>query len=211
MMSRIAIQETVPWKQRFMALLPTILNCLGLAFRELGAEAKSEAIQEGVANSFVAYSQLVERGKESVAFATVLARYAIRHVRIGRLVGGNLNSSDVSSSYAQKKKRFRLGRLDRFDPQEGCWKEAIIEDLRTPVADQACFRVDFPAWLSTLPRRDRKIAEALAAGHRTTDIARRFRLTLGRISQLRREFERSWLAFHGEDAESERMALLVAA
>ena len=59
--------------------------------------------------------------------------------------------------------------------------------------------------------RDRKIAEALADGHRATDIAVRFGLTLGRVSQLRREFEKSWLAFHGEEAESERMALLTAA
>ena len=43
------------------------------------------------------------------------------------------------------------------------------------------------------------------------NIAVRFGLTLGRVSQLRREFEKSWLAFHGDEAEREGMALLTAA
>jgi hypothetical protein len=51
----------------------------------------------------------------------------------------------------------------------------------------------------------------LAAGERTTDVARRFGVSLARISQLRRELERSWLAFQGEEAEREQMELLAAA
>ena len=47
-------------------------------------------------------------------------------------------------------------------------------------------------------------------GVNAADIAVRIGLTLGRVSQLRREFEKSWSAFHGEEAESERMELLVA-
>ena len=45
----------------------------------------------------------------------------------------------------------------------------------------------------------------LAEGGRTIDVAKRFGVSLARISQLRREFERSWLAFHGEEAEREQM------
>jgi hypothetical protein len=211
MLARFEVQETVPWRQRFVIMLPSILKCLGIAFRTLTSEARSEAIQEGVANTYVAYHQLVKRGKENLAFASVLARFAVSQIRAGRRVGGRLNAQDVSSSYAQTRKKFQMGRLDHFDPVEGLWKEAIVEDCRTPPADQACFRIDFSQWLDTLPPRDRRIAEALADGHRTTDIAVRFGLTLGRVSQLRRELEKSWLAFHGEEAESKRMELLVAA
>ena len=211
MIARIEVQETIPWRQRFVAMLPQIVSYVARAFRTLRPEERGEAVQEAVAGAFTAYAGLVERGKEHLAFPTVLGKYAVSQIRAGRLVGGQLNAQDISSRYCQIRKRFRLGRLDRFDPAEGCWKEAIVVDLKTPVADQACFRVDFPAWLKTLPRRDRKVAEALAEGHRTTDVARRFGLTLGRVSQLRREFERSWLAFHGEEAESEQMELLQAA
>jgi hypothetical protein len=212
MMARFEVQEMVPWKQRFLAMLPCVLRFLGMAFRMLPPEAKSEAVQEGVVNSFFAYSQLVKRGKENLAFGSVLARFAVSQIRAGRRVGGRLNVQDISSAYAQKRKRFRLERLDRFDPTEGCWKEAVVEDYRTPVADQACFRIDFLKWLESLPPRDRKIAAALADGNRTTDVARRFGFTPGRVSQLRRKFERSWLEFHGEEAaESQRMELLQAA
>ena len=199
------------WQEGFVALLPMILRYVAPAFRTLSPDAKAEAVQECVANACVAYVRLVERGKESMAFATVLARYAIAQVRTGRRVGGQLNVKDVTSNYAQYRKRFNVSRLDRFDPTESCWKEAVVEDYRTPVADQACFRLDFPAWLKTLPPRERKIARALAEGGRTTDVARRFGVSLARISQLRREFERSWLAFHGEEAEREQMELLAAA
>lgn len=199
------------WQQRFLALLPVIVNYVRPAFRELGPEAKAEAVQEAVANALVAYSRLVEQGRESVAFATVLAKFAIAQVRSGRQVGGRLNIKDISSKYCQQRKGVRLGRLDRFDPQENCWQEAVVEDYRTPVLDQVAFRFDFPAWLQTLPPRDRKIARALAAGERTTDLAARFGVSLARISQLRREFERSWLAFHGEEQEQQRMELLTAA
>jgi len=205
-------KRSASWQERFVALLPMILNNVAPAFHKLRPEAKAEAVQEALANACVAYARLVERGKESLAFATVLARYAVAQVRTGRQVGGRINIRDVSSGYAQFRKQFRLERLDRYDPEQGCWQEAVVEDYKTPVPDQVSFRIDFPAWLSSLSRRDRKIAKNLADGQSTSEVARRFGLSLGRVSQLRREFERSWLAFHGEeDAECKRMELLAAA
>lgn len=200
------------WQDRFVLLLPTIVKNVALAFRNLRPEAQAEAVQEALANACVAYARLVERGKEGLAFATVLAKYAVAQVRTGRQVGGKLNILDVSSIYCQRRKRFALQRLDRYIPEEECWREAVVEDGRMPIADLVAFRIDFPRWLQTLPPRDRRIAEALANGNRTTDVARRFQISLARVSQLRREFYKSWLAFHGEvEAEKERIDMLVAA
>jgi len=210
-MARFEKKKPPFWQDRFVALLPVILNYVAPAFRTLGPEARAEAIQEAVANAYVAYARLVERGREKLAFATVLARFAVAQVWAGRQVGGRLNIRDISSVYAQRRKQFKLERLDRYDPDEGCWREAVVEDRRTPVPDQVSFRIDFPAWLNSLPRRERKIAEALSKGERTTDLARRFGLSLARISQMRREFLESWNRFHGEEDEQERMDLLVAA
>ena len=84
MLARFEVQETVPWKQRFVNMLPSILKYLGMAFRTLTPEVKSEAIAEGVANTYVAYYQLVKRGKENLAFASVLARFAVSQIRAGR-------------------------------------------------------------------------------------------------------------------------------
>ncbi len=210
-MTRFERKKSKNWQQRFVALLPVIVNYVRPAFRELGPEAKAEAVQEAVANACVAYARLVEQGRESLAFATVLARYAVAQVRAGRQVGGRLNAQDISSQYCQQRKRIRLGRLDRFDPQENCWQETIVEDHRTPVADQVWFRIDFPAWLKTLSRRDRKVAQCLAAGRSTGDVARRFGISSARISQLRRELYESWQEFDGEAATDQQVPLLAAA
>ena len=56
-----------------------------------------------------------------------------------------------------------------------------------------------------------RIAQNLAEGQSTTAVAGQFGLTLGRVSQLRRRFEKSWLSFHGEEPEKEQMPVLEAA
>jgi DNA-binding CsgD family transcriptional regulator len=47
--------------------------------------------------------------------------------------------------------------------------------------------------------RNRRIAKTLATGERTDRVARKFKLSKGRISQIRGELRRSWGHFHGED------------
>ena len=169
-----------------------------LAFARVPAEARENLVQEAVVSSMLAYVRLYERGRTAVAFASVLVKYAVAQIRDGRRVGSKLNNRDVTSPYAQKQRPITIERLDRFDREEGVWLEAVVEDHHTPVIDQAAFRLDFPQWLSTFNRRDRKIAELLAAGHNTGDVARRFGLSAGRISQKRREYAESWRRFHGE-------------
>jgi len=66
------------------------------------------------------------------------------------------------------------------------------------VPDQAAFRVDFPAWLARLSRRDLRIAERLAAGRSTSEVARQVGLSAARISQKRHELHASWQAFQGD-------------
>jgi DNA-binding NarL/FixJ family response regulator len=55
--------------------------------------------------------------------------------------------------------------------------------------------MDYQEWLSRLNDRRRAIAEALSVGSTTTEVAREFGLSLGRISQMRREFMRDWDKF----------------
>jgi len=74
----------------------------------------------------------------------------------------------------------------------------VVDTRLAPVPDIVAFRCDFPAWLNTLSRRDRRIAEFLSLGNRTTDVAKRFNVSAGRVSQLRRELAESWKNFRGE-------------
>ena len=95
-------------------------------------------------------------------------------------------------------------RLDKFDDEENAWQEAVVEDTRTtPVPDIVAFRVDFSDWLKSLRRRDRRIAESLALGNRTGDVAKRFKVSAGRVSQLRRELAESLRAFVGDEPAPE--------
>ena len=211
MKARFNRKQLAVWQQRFLTLLPVVVNYVAPAFRNLRPEARDEAVQEAVCNAYVAFHRLMSQGRETLVFPTVLARFAIRQVWAGRQVGTRLNIQDVSSPYAHRKKQIRLGRLDRFDPKENRWLEAVVEDHRTPVPEQASFRVDFPAWLRTLSRRDRKVAKCLAAGHSTGEVAQRFGFSSARVSQLRRELYESWQEFHGEAATDQQVQMLGAA
>jgi hypothetical protein len=191
------------WHAGFLKLLPRITRYARVAFAKLPAERREDLVEEAVANAMVAYVRLFERGKTEVAFASVLARFAIAQIRDGRRVGNRLNILDVSARYAQARKQIVLERLDHYDRNEAAWIEAVVEDHHTPIADQVAFRLDFPRWLRTFNQRDRRIAEQLAAGHNTGDVARRFHLSPGRVSQKRREYALSWQRFHGESPRQE--------
>lgn len=186
------------WQQGYLAMLPLILDHLRFAFRLLNRDARAELIQEGVVNSLVAYRRLYERDKQDLAYPSVLARYAIAQIRAGRRVGSRLNIRDVTSPFCQKQKGVCVERLDHYDEHEECWREILIEDRTAGPAEIATMRIDFEDWMKSLPARDRRIARKLAAGESTIIVAKLFRLSAARISQLRRELLEKWLAFQGE-------------
>ena len=180
-------------------MLPVIVMHARFVFQHHDPESREEAVADVTANACVAYSRLVQRGRTHVATPFVLAWYGIRQYREGRRVGSKLNVRDVCSPYAQQRKGITVERLDRYDREEGCWSEILVKDHNATPADLAATRIDFPAWLATLSRRDRKIALKLAVGETTSDTARQFGLSEARISQLRRELKLAWDAFQGEE------------
>jgi len=185
---------------KFLMMLPSIREQARLAFRAAQPELKEELIAEVAANAFVAFSRLVQLGKEDVAYATPLAQYAIKQVRCGRRVGSKLNIRDVSSRHAQFAKGIVMERLDNFDPEAGEWREALVEDRHAGPAQTAAARIDVAAWFRSLARKKRRIAQTLARGEGTGKVASMFGLTAGRVSQLRRELQESWEEFQGEFA-----------
>jgi hypothetical protein len=189
------------WHAGFLAMLPVIHAYARGAFAHLNPEARQDMIQEVIANALVAYVRLFQQGRVALAYPTVLARYGVAQVRDGRKVGAKLNIKDPLSRYCQKRKGVVVERLDVFDEEENAWAEAVVVDTRSaPVPDIVAFRCDFPAWLKTLRRRDRRIAETLALGHRTQHVARKFKVSEGRVSQLRRELATSWAQFVGDNS-----------
>ena len=95
-----------------------------------------------------------------------------------------------------------IKRLDRFDRRTGGWREGSVEDHTAGPAEIAATRLDFPSWLKTLSARDRRLAETFAMGETTGRVARMFRVSAARVSQLRRELCANWHRFVGELADA---------
>lgn len=187
-----------PWHAAFLAMLPPIREQARFAFRKMRPEAKEDAVAEVICRACAAFARLVERGKAHVACPTALAKFAIRQFRAGRRLGCRLNVRDVSSEYCRLRKGIELDRLDRFDRDSGEWEEILLEDRHAGPAETAAARIDVGDWLRRMRPKDRRIAKSLAVGTRTKDVAMKFKLSPGRISQLRSQFHKSWRDFQGE-------------
>jgi hypothetical protein len=182
-------------------MLPAIALHARIAFRNLDPESRAEAIQNAVCSACAAVARLAELNKLDLCYASVLGRFAVAQTRDGRMLGRPLNCKDISSSYCQRQKRIVLERLDRFDREEHAWEEILVEDRHCGPFDIVRTKLDFGAWLRSLPVKLRRIARALANGERTGDVARRFGVSEGRISQIRSELKMAFDRFQGQEPE----------
>ncbi len=185
------------WNDRFLQLLPAIQEQAEYAFRRVPVDAREELVQETIAAAYGMFHRLASRNKMSLAYATPLAKFAIRHVREGRRIGSRCNSLDITSPCSCAAKRVTIERLDRVN-RRGEWREIVIEDRTSGPAEIVMTRLDFASWLSTLSKRDRQLAEKLVLGETTGGVARTFRISAARVSQLRRQLCANWYRFVGE-------------
>jgi hypothetical protein len=183
-------------------MLPRIRLHARIAFRGLDPDARQEAVQDVECNAWKAFVALVERGKADLAYAMPLAKYGVRQYRDHRRVGAKLNVLDVLSPYCQNRKHLTVERLDKFDHDENKWQEVLVEDRHAGPADVVCTKLDFAAYLRSLPLRLRRIAKFLAKGETTTATAEKFHVSAGRISQMRRELKALWQHFAGDDGDA---------
>ena len=133
-------KQPKPAAPTFEELLPTITKQASVAFRDSRRCEREEQVAETIANCYVAYVRLVQRGLGDVIFATPLATYAIKQVCAGRRVGSKLNIRDISSAYCQQRKGVRVERLDSYDVDEGGWQEIVVEDRTATPALHAATR-----------------------------------------------------------------------
>jgi hypothetical protein len=183
---------------QFLALLPAIRRNARVGFSHLDIEAREEAIAEVAAYAWIAFRRLAELGRLSLAYPSALARFGVSRVRDGRQVGCRANVRDPLSPWCRRRKGVRVESLDRADEQDDAWRLVLVEDHRAGPAAIATMKIDFEAWLQSLPYQQREVAEALAAGHETGQVANMFRLSPGRIAQLRKVLHQAWCRFQGE-------------
>ncbi len=112
-----------------------------------------------------------------------------------------MNGKDVSSRYAQ------VGSKIRFERQNGEWIDKLVQGKRASIPDLVAAKLDVRAWFATLTKQMKQIASDLALGCSTSEAALKYGVTAGRISQLRRALEASWLAYGQEEHASRMMQI----
>jgi hypothetical protein len=204
----------------FQLAIPRITRHARCFFRHVQCQhRRADCISEVVSLCWSWWLRLVRRGKDPTQFVSVIADFAVRAVRAGRRLCGQLKPKDALSERAQQRHRFRVESLP-FSTRTGheelhsvtgqrhldAYEERLRDNTMTPPDEQAAFRIDWPAWLTTRTERDRRIIADMAVGERTNYLARRFGLSPARVSQLRREYRDDWLLFTGEDQRLEPQA-----
>jgi hypothetical protein len=194
-----------PLHSSFLSILPRIQLHARISFRHVRCPfTREDLIAEMVGICWRWFRRLVERGKNPTRFVSALATFATRAVRSGRRLVGMEPGKDVLSPSVQQRHAFTVGKLPAVSTRSGNpLEDALRDNTVSPVPEQVCFRLDFPAWRRTRCQRDRRIVDDLMCGERTLDVARKHGTSPARVSQLRRELHRDWVRFHG-DAGSDK-------
>jgi hypothetical protein len=201
----------------FLRILPRIERHARIYFRDIRCPSKrTDFIAETIALSWSWYRRLMKKGQDATKFASALARYSTRAVSCGRKLTGQEKAKDVLSSVAQKRHGFKVESLPassrtlferaysavRGQEEMDAWEERLRDNTQGPVPDQASFRLAYPQFVRSLSRRDRRMAHFLSLGNSATETAREFKLTPGRVTQLRQQWCKDWRALHDEDIPS---------
>jgi hypothetical protein len=194
----------------FLAILPRIELHGQIYFRHLRCpQSKEDAIQEMRSLAWKWLLRLTRKGKDVNDFPVTFVHLLARAVASGRRLGGMPKAKDVLNPATQKRHGFRVESLDSSTRSslerlyaaphgqelQDAFEERLCDNTRTEVPEQVGFRIDFPAWVTSRAERDRRIVGDLMAGERTLDVARKYGLSPGRVSQLRSEFHEDWLRF----------------
>jgi DNA-binding NarL/FixJ family response regulator len=198
----------------FVAILPRIERHARISFRDIRCPNKKEdLVAETIALSWAWYARLVRKGKDVAKFVSALARFAARAVRSGRKVAGKEKAKDALSQAAQRRHGFTVEPLPAStrtsfeklysavhgQQETDTYEERLRDNTVTPPPEAAAFRIDFPQFLQALSERNRELAQFLSLGHSAKEAARRFKVSQGRVTQLRQEWCRQWHTLHGEE------------
>ena len=194
------------WQASFNQILPEIERRLRGAFCGFRGELQSELIQDALVQCLLSYMRLFQKGRAASVSPSSLVWYAARQVKSGRQAGCRLNCREPLSHYARLHHGIRLERLHTYNCKDESWINDVLEDKRASVPDQVAARLDFRAWFGTLPKRTARIARDLALGCSTAELASKYRLSPGRISQMRRSLANSWREFQHEDNRSQELS-----
>jgi DNA-directed RNA polymerase specialized sigma24 family protein len=192
-------------RREFAALLHVVESATRYAFRKrkLRRHDYEDVLSEVTAACWSAWLGLISRGRDPLEVgACGITNQAIRYVRNGRRIAnrsGGRGKMDVYNPKAQRARAFQVLNAGAFDEAVEGSEAGVWDNCCTP-ADEACFRLDYDAWIEALPPRRRRTAELLGAGYGTLETAREVGVTPAAISQARRALYDAWMMFQGEES-----------
>jgi hypothetical protein len=188
----------------FHAALGRIDAVIRHQFRTWPRAQRQDAIDDARAYTWLAWRGLLDRGKDPVQVGVVaIAANACRAVRNGRSVGSarsvGRSAMDVHHPRARLATGLRVVSIEDLGSRRpGRWQDWLTATNRYGPADEAAFRLDFATWLAALPPTRRRVAELLAQGLGTGEVARQLGVTSSAVSQSRDWLARSWSRFQGQ-------------
>ena len=127
---------------------------------------------------------------ESVAWQ--LERTALPHVTPASIAWMAVRRVGVGRQFKQSIRSVNAGRIDRRSKRPKFRQVHVnLQDVAAvdaPPSETVPGWMDYNTWLAAYDSRKRGIAEALAVGGKTHEVAQQYGVTEGRISQMRREF-----------------------
>ena len=185
-------------------ILPILTVTVPRTVKPVDGEDSEELVQDTIATAAEMLESLEKSHKKilqrSVAF------YSIQRAKSGRRAYQN-NVADPLCPVFRTRNEAAIVPIDapfHSDDEGSCrtMGDFISSGTEDP-AETALRRIDWESFLTTLAARERQILSCIADGWRNIDIARKFKVTPARITQMKGEIASSIKEFMGADILNE--------
>ena len=184
-------------------ILPILNRTVPRVVNPSDCEDSEELIADTLATAAEMLESLERTGRKIPARS--VAFYSIQRAKSGRRAYQS-GASDPLSPVFRTRNTSAIVPIDAPISSAGegsrTMQDFISSGMEDP-SETALRRIDWESFLSTLASREKQILACIADGWRNMDIAKRFKVTPARITQLKREIADRIKAFMGNDILNE--------
>jgi len=181
---------------RYLEMLPLIRQIARQAFSGYDPDKREDAVQGALVWALVNVHSLAKNGRLEDAKATPIAWFAVRRHRMGRCVGVESSTTDAMSEGSRVLGRSKIKYFHIDNGVEDIFhSDSVMQDARCPITLTADLKMDYETWYHRQSPRDQEIIHDLSLGYTTNDVARKYGVSAGLISQYRKRYAKSWKSF----------------
>ena len=184
-------------------ILPILSRTVPRVVNPSDCEDSEELVQDTLATAAEMLQSLEKAGRKIPAKS--VAFYSIQRAKSGRRAYQS-GASDPLSPVFRTRNTSAIVPIDAPMQSEGEGSRTMSDFIGAPTEDPsetALRRIDWESFLGTLASREKQILSCIADGWRNMDIARRFKVTPARITQMKREIAERIKQFMGSDILNE--------